>query len=325
MKILKMIFRILALILMSSLLLLTLLWGGLWIARALVYQDYLAQKEPVAKIPALSDDFIPQGITYDETSGAYLFSGYRGKDALIAVNHSDDDMRLLSLTAASSPLHGHGGGIAQVGNLVYLACDDSVYVFSLTELLSAKDGDTVACTTRIPVDTAASFCFAMDGCLFVGEFYRAVDYEIDLSHAYTTPEGEEHRALVSCYALNPDGSFASPHPLYSIALPSQVQGFAIHDSTIILSRSWGLSSSSLEFYDSMLYTDKTIDISGEEVPLFYVGEKNRYHTISMPAFSEDLCIVDDRVVISFESACSKYIVGKFFFANKAVSYPIPEK
>ena len=42
----------------------------------------------------------------------------------------------------------------------------------------------------------------------------------------------------------------------------------------------------------------------------------------MPAFSEGLDIVGDRVIISFESACNKYIVGKLFFANKVVSYPI---
>jgi hypothetical protein len=42
----------------------------------------------------------------------------------------------------------------------------------------------------------------------------------------------------------------------------------------------------------------------------------------MPAMSEGLDIVGDRVVILFESACNKYLFGKLFFADKLVSYPI---
>lgn len=325
MKVLQRISLVISLVLAALLLLLSLLWSALWIARAIVYRDYITNKEAVATIPALSDGFVPQGITYDESSDTYIFSGFRGKDALIAVNHGNGDMRLLSLLDPSgAPLHGHAGGIEQAGQLVYLACNHVVTVFSLSTLLAAPDASTVPSLAEIPVDTAASFCFSDGASLFVGEFYRAKDYEVDLSHAYTTPEGEKHRALVSCYPLLPDGSFADAYPSYSISLPAQVQGFAIHGNTLMTSCSWGIASSTLSFYEGMLDSGRTIDVSGKEVPLYYIGEKNLKKTLSMPAFSEELCVVDNRVIVNFESASNKYIVGKFFFADQAISYPIPQ-
>jgi hypothetical protein len=42
----------------------------------------------------------------------------------------------------------------------------------------------------------------------------------------------------------------------------------------------------------------------------------------MPVFSEGLSIKDGKIVISFESACNKYVIGKLFFATKVVSYPV---
>ena len=108
---------------------------------------------------------------------------------------------------------------------------------------------------------------------------------------------------------------AEEYPVYSISIPSQVQGFSIKGDTIMLSRSWGLETSTLEFYDGMKESGKTISVSGREVPLYYLDSTNHQKTVKLPCFSEELCVVGDRVYISFESACDKYVVGKFFFAN----------
>ena len=63
-------------------------------------------------------------------------------------------------------------------------------------------------------------------------------------------------------------------------------------------------------------------VSGKDVPLYYLDSSNHQKTVKMPAFSEDLDVVGDRVIVSFESACNKYVVGKLFFADKVISYPI---
>ena len=92
----------------------------------------------------------------------------------------------------------------------------------------------------------------------------------------------------------------------------------------MLSRSWGLEQSVLEFYDGMRDRGITISVSGREVPLYYLDSTNLKKEVQLPCFSEELCVVGDRVYISFESACNKYIVGKFFFATYIASYPIGE-
>jgi hypothetical protein len=67
--------KITVIVLASILALVLLVWGGLWVARAIVYRDYLAEKETVCKIPALGDGFVPQGLSTAE-DGVYLHSLY---------------------------------------------------------------------------------------------------------------------------------------------------------------------------------------------------------------------------------------------------------
>lgn len=300
-------------------------YAGLWIARAITYRTYLADKEVVCKIPALNDGFVAQGISYVDGDGGYLHSGYWGEEISISYI-KDKDVRIFKpLDETGKVAEGHGGGITAHGDFVYVADDNSLLVYSLSALLAAKDGDSLACVTRIPVDNQASFCFAQNGKMFVGEFYRPEVYETDKAHAYTTPEGEANRAIVSCYTILEDGTLEEI-PDYWISLPAQVQGFAMDENGVIaISRSWGVSSSLIEFYNGMLETGITAHYANKEVPIYYIGSANLMQSIKAPAFSEDLDIVDGRIVISYESACNKYIVGKLFFAYHAESYPIPAK
>lgn len=314
---------VVALAALMALVLLT--YAGLWIARAITYRTYLADKDVVCKIPALRDGFVAQGISYVDGDGGYVYSGYWGEELSLSYINGED-VRVFSLLDETGAIaKGHGGGITVYGDYVYIADNNSLRVYSLSDLLAAKDGDSLACVTRIPVDSQASFCFAQNGKMFVGEFYRPEVYETDMAHAYTTPEGEANRAIVSCYTILEDGMLEEI-PDYWISLPSQVQGFVIDENGVIaLSRSWGLSSSLIEFYDGMRETGITAPYADKEVPLYYIGAENLMQSIKAPAFSEGLDLVDGRIVISYESACNKYIVGKFFFAYHAESYPIPTK
>ncbi len=300
-----------------------LVWGGLWIARAIVYSDYLSEKETVCEIPALGDGFVPQGLATAE-KGVYLHSGYDGKthDLRLFWVTEEETREIIPLDENGKRWEGHGGGIAWAGEFVYVASEEKLIVFSYDDFKNAKDGAKVKSLGTVAVDTAASFCFSDGTFLYVGEFYRAEDYETDPSHHFTTPDGTENRALMSAYPLHADGSLADVYPTYSLSIPHQVQGFATKDGKIILSRSWGLSSSKLDFYGGMTDSGQTIDVSGKRVPLYYLDSTTFDKNVRLPAFSEGLAIEGDRVLITFESACNKYIVGKLFFANKVVSYPI---
>ena len=315
--------KILLIALISIVALLLFVWVGLWIARAIAYGNYISNKETVSKIPALNDGFVPQGLACAEDD-IFLHSGYNGAAMEIHMTVGKEEKEIIPVDADGKVWEGHGGGISRVGNFVYVANDGMLIIFDYSTLLNAKDGDRVESIGTFEVDTDASFCFADGNHIYVGEFYRPVVYETDPGQHYTTPAGDENKAIVSCYALLKDGTIADKYPLYSISIRSQVQGFAVKDNVFILSSSWGVNSSKLDFYRGLGTAGATISISGMEVPLYYLDSSNHIKTVNMPAFSEGIDIVENRVIISFESACNKYIIGKLFFANKVVSYPIFE-
>lgn len=316
----------LGIVLLNSICVLILLflvvWTGLQIAKCIVYPDYLANRKFEEDIPGLNDGFVPQGLSYDG-EGGYIHSGYGDGHLLkLYLVNGESSKLVIPVDENGTPWEGHGDGVARAGDFVHVASESKLIIFSYADLKAAKDGDRVASICTFPVDTNASFCFATEEAIYVGEFYRAVDYETDPTHYTTTPAGTTHRALVSCYPLTANGAIIGKYPLYSISIRDQVQGFAVKDNVFMLSSSWGLASSKLDFYNGLTDVGDSIDVSGKSVPLYYLDATTHQKTVDMPAFSEGLAIVGDRVVISFESACNKYVVGKFFFATRLVSYPI---
>ncbi len=316
-KAIRIIFSTIGILLMTVLL----IWLGLNVARSILYKDYVENKQDVSKLPGLSEGFVPQGLAYVSEKDVYLHSGYHGEMTEVYCVKGEDSRLYHVLDEKGETLKGHGGGIADRGEFVYLANDGKIYVYRLADFLNGKDGDKISLVASYEVDTPASFCFILDDKIFVGEFYEPEAYETDPTHHYTTPEGETNRAIVSAYPILEDGGL-SEKPSYHISLPSRVQGFAVNDDGIVaISCSWSINSSTLTFFDGVLETGKEIT---EGVPLYYVGEKNLIKTVKMPAMSEGLDLMDDRVIISFESACDKYVFGKLFFAFEVASYPFPK-
>ena len=317
-----------ALISLGGLLALVLLvWLVLFFGKYLIYRDFFAHREKEFRIPDLHSGYVPQGLAnVDEEGSAFVLSGYNGKYLALYYHdtRTNTSKRVIPVDENGKAIEGHGGGLTVCKDYVYVSENDALYTFRLSEIRAAEDGGEVLCHAIIPVDNQSSFSFSNEYFLYVGEFYRPVVYETDHSHYYTTPANELNHAIVSCYLLNEDGSLAEEYPMYSISIPSQVQGFAIKGDTIMLSRSWGLEQAVLEFYDGMKDSGTTISVSGREVPLYYLDSTNLEKTLKLPCFNEEICIVGDRVYISFESACNKYVVGKFFFANYVASYPIEE-
>ena len=316
MKVLKKILKIVLIIV----LVLLVLWGVANLAKFIIYPDYMQQRQNVCPIPDLNNGFIPQGITYDAESGSYIMSGYTGDRVALYVVSSSDYKEVRLLNEDGQIFEGHGGGVTVAGKYVYVADGGCLTAFNIADI---RENDTATAVKKIKVDNSASYVSSDGNYVYVGEFYRAGNYETEESHYFTTPEGEENKAIVSAYKVEEDGEINAATPEFSVSLPSLVQGFAMKDGGVILSRSWGLSSSKIEFYGEPENSGKTISASGKEVPLYYVGRKTLIKSVDAPFFSEDITVVGDRVVINFESATNKYIIGKLFFATHATSYPIP--
>ena len=331
MKAVKLISKIFVFLVGSVIVLFLLAWLSLHIAKYFMYSDYYKGRENVSSIPGLNDGFVPQGLDYDEKTDTYIHSGYNGKYIEIYFVNGNEVKKFIPVTESGEREKGHAGGVTRIGDYLYV-CDNKnedgfrkgvFRIYDFNALLQAEDGEEIRPVSTLAVDTSASFCFSDDEYIYVGEFYRPDSHETKESHHFTTPAGDENKALLFAYPVNDDGSVCSEYPAFSLSIPAQVQGFAkTADGKIAISASYGFHSSHLEIHSEMKDSGKTIAVSGKEVPLYYMDSSTRTKDVVMPVFSEGLSIKDGKIVISFESACNKYIVGKLFFATKIVSYPV---
>ncbi len=334
MKAFKMILKVLGITLLTALAVVILALSVLHIAKYYIYVDYYTYRNAVSPLPGIHSGFVPQGLGYDADGKLYLHSGYNGDAVEIhLVNEKNETKRLFPVYAGKdTPAKGHGGGIAVAGDYVYLADNAEegdgkcgyINVFLYEDLKNAENDGEVKAIAALPVDSSASFCFVGQNTLYVGEFYREGSYETAKEHHFTTPAGDRHYAILTAYPLTADGALASDTPAYALSITDRVQGFAIAENgKIAVSRSWGMSNSSLDIYDGWTDNGDTITLSGGSVPLYYLDSATHEKAVTLPAFSEGLAMLNDEtVLISFESACNKYVIGKLFFATNVVSYPL---
>ena len=267
--------------------------------------------------PGLSDGFVCQGICATPGEDKILVSGYMkdGGASRIYVTDYENDSYYVTLTKDGEAFDGHVGGIAcygaENGGVVYLADGGNLYAFSLSDIINAENGDELALEHSTPVNNEASFCFADDEYIYVGEFHDGGKYVTD--HPYDTEDGKYY-AIMSRYK---HGDLTKPDRVYSIR--NKVQGMCMtDDGRIVLSTSYGLSDSVYYVYDESKAVDSGLTLDG--APVYYLTETEK--TFKGPAMAEGLDFVNGEVITLTESASDKYIFGKFFFANKIVSLDI---
>lgn len=293
--------------------LLLLAWGILLVARYFIYSDYYSIKEDVCENPGLSDGFVCQGICYVDQYDKILVSGYMkdGGASRIYVTDRDNDSFYVTLKMDDKPFDGHVGGIASYQENVYIADDERLYALSVRSILSADNGDEISLSDNAPVNNAASFCFADDNYVYVGEFHDGGKYVTD--HPYET-DGGTYYAIMSRYKHS---DLTKPDRVYSIR--DKVQGMCMtEDGKIVLSTSYGLSDSVYYVYDEEKAVDSGLTLDG--APVYYLSECET--ELKAPAMAEGMDVMDGKVITLTESASDKYIFGKFFFANKIVALDI---
>jgi hypothetical protein len=309
-KIMKTLLKILIYILGIALLLVILAWGALNIAKFFIYSDYYSIKSNVCENPGLSDGFVCQGICAYEDEQLIFVSGYMADDSpsRIYVTDTESNFYYVSLTAEGEPFTGHAGGISVWQDRVYVASGKKLYTLDAKKLSSASNGESVEMTVAASVNNSASFCFADDDYVYVGEFHDGGKYVTD--HPYETDEGM-HYAIVTLYSHS---DLQTPIRIYSIR--NKVQGFCVTDmGRIILSTSYGLTSSVYYVYNAEDAIDSGLTLDG--APVYYLSDCVREMT--GPAMAEGLDVFNSEVITLTESASNKYIFGKFFFASKIVS------
>lgn len=304
----KKIFKFIRSVLGVLIALVLIFWAGLNAAKFFIYPDYYDMKSNLCINPGLSDGFVCQGITAADDE-VILVSGYM-KDhgpSRIYVTNENNESYFVTVNIDGEAYDGHAGGIAYHDGTVYLVSDDAIHVIDFDGIKNADNGGAVNVERVVPVNNQGSFAFADGNYLYVGEFHDGGAYVTE--HPYETPSGTNY-AIVSRYNY---GDLENPDRIYS--LPNKVQGFAVTpEGKIILSTSYGLKDSYFYAYEeSEAYaSEHTLD----GAPVYFLGECKQ--ETKAPAMAEGLAIYKGEVITLFESACDKYIFGKFFFANKIV-------
>ena len=171
-----------------------------------------------------------------------------------------------------------------------------------------KYGGHVEIGEGVEVNNSASFCYADDKYVYVGEFHDGGKYVTE--HPYETAEGT-HYAIVSRYTHD---DLTAPDKIYSIR--DKVQGICFTpDGKVVMSTSYGLKDSHYYVYNESDARDSGEVLDG--APVYYLEECQK--DVKGPAMAEGLDYLDGKIITLTESASDKYIFGKFFFANKIVA------
>ena len=298
---------------------------GLQMGVTLKYWDFFRNSDRLYMIPGLNDNYVPQGYDYLEDHGLYLMCGYMSDDTPSRVYIRDEkgNHYFTSLYYEDgTPYLKHAGGITGNGDYVYIAGDTGIDVFLLVDILS---GSTAKLQGVIEMGHDTAYCSAYNGYLLIGNFYYGGHYETPASHRITTPAGDKNTALMTIYRC--DSSFAfgiDSTPVAAISTGDKVQGMCFtEDGKVVLSTSWSTGNSHLLYYTLDTQRVDSITIGEVEVPLIYLDSANLVHDAVLPPMSEELVCRNGRIEVMVESACNKYLYGKFIRGWSVRAYMEP--
>lgn len=310
---------------------LLLIFGGIRVYFRAPVSGYYSASEKAFVIPDINAGFVPQGLYYDQEKGNYLISGYSSKkDAPSSVYiGSGDSFKKINLAYQDgSKMARHSGGVALFKDWVYVAGSSAnrVYVYSYSEMLSAKEGGSVKAIGEIPLYNPddkdgdyirSSALTVANGYLIVNEFYSAKDYQTLKNHEITTSTGEKHNALAVCLALSENEEFGTNGKIAKVySICDKVQGMTVYNGKVYLSTSQGFNCSEIfEYNYTTAKNEGKIQLLGYHVPLYSLDKNNLLKTYKVPPMAEGIVFVDGKLVIVGEFACNKYILGKFTSAK----------
>ncbi|MBE7093178.1 MAG: hypothetical protein E7367_00625 [Clostridiales bacterium] len=293
------------------------------------------------KTPGTWTNYVQQGFDRLE-EGKFLVSTYdKGDDkAAIFIIDGKKSSCVELKNADGTPYLSHAGGVTHYKNWVYVAtdnhvdtegevycthdnCDTNLDMFLLSDVV---DGDGKATMVdSITVPNRLAYASVYGDMLYVGAFHReGSKYITPESHHITTPAGDKNTALMMVYEMDENtGKPVHATPEYCYSTLSNVQGMCMSaDGDIILSTSWGLSTSHLYQYDVKNATAGTVTVSGASVPVYHLDSACLIEDVKAPPMAEELVWLDGRVYILTESASMKYLFGKLMSGNRIYSYPL---
>lgn len=301
------------------------LFGTLNIVRYGGFGDFNKASTKVSKNWGLNEPYAPQGLEYvdlGDGKGQYITTAYSSKEGVASKIFTSEKEGFDLINPNGSKHTGHVGGIAinKRTNTVIVASENFLHFADLNTLKANidKPGE-LQFYKSLETPFSAAFVYSDNATdtILTGEFYNGKAY---MGSGYKTKHGEEeHNALMGVYWI--DDLLATtdakmPEALSYIALPNKVQGVAVHNDHLYLSTSYSLATSHIYTYDLNglpTVSLKHLDIDRDNV--LFLDEAHMVGDLKAPWMTEDLTIVDNKLIVHFESASTKYIFGKLFFEN----------
>lgn len=329
--------------------------------------EFYNNSEAVFKTPGVNDsNFVPQGMTYIPEMDTFLFTGYMGKPILgelgddvaarVYVRKSNGDLTYTRLlNADGTPYTDHTGGMEYFGDYVYITGEDShgLDVFLAEDILSGKEETKMLGTIKTYNSPAHCYVYEFEGekYMIAGSYHKDDNektvYKTPEHERITTPKGYNNTSVMTVFKLDENADLGvQPDPVAIISAREMIQGICITpDGQMVVSSSWGLSTSNLFFYDlsKVQYTDNynytgTIkygdlteinenpdgDWETEDfnftIPCYFVDDSCLVDTVVAPPMSEELVCLDGKIIVFCESACNKYMFGKLTTGFKTYGY-----
>ena len=285
-------------------------------------KDYYKHSQKAFLIPDIDNDFIPQGLAYNENDGYFLITGYMKDGSASPIYIADKSGNIIS-TAKICDEKGiafpcHAGGISVYEDFVYVAgCQDcTLHIYSYQEIKKGGEVKEIGSfVTKVSDEDYLNIdCTTIyDGKIILGEFFREENYQTLPSHKITTSGGDYNQAIALVFEL---GDYKNtyginPTPLAAYSMGDQVQGMAIYHNMFYTSSSYGVASSSIKAYAMDSTKENNISILGfENIPLYELDSSCMNAEFILPPMAEEIEFVDGKFYTMCESASNKYIFGK---------------
>lgn len=289
------------------------------------YHRFMSGSKKIARIPGLSDNFVPQGVCYCDELDAWLLCGYAdGAPSRIYVVGNDGKLRKsLNLRRENGDIYdGHAGGISASGKHVWISNQKKAFHLTAAAIAEAEDGGYVAFDGYFGVGVNASFTFADEERFWIGEYHSGDKYQTRDENHLTAPDGSAYGALIYGYTRDDTQPYGvnTEEPVIALSVRDIVQGFCVTDSgKYVLSTSAGVASSHLYIYDCTgTESTDTVTYGGKSIPLYYLDSGTLADTVKLPHMSEDLDYHDGRVIVAFEAGARKYGGGLLPFSIKNI-------
>ena len=279
------------------------------------YDEFYYNSQLGAIVPGLNQDFVPQGIAYRKDKNQYYISGYidgeSSNSVIMAIDAATNEYvgEYYLNNEDKTAFTGHAGGIAVVGNNLFVANGKSLSRISLSNIDLLDGCGDIFFEENIPLsigDASISFCNYSDGVLWVGNFWELLKYN---KNAY-----DSYKALALGYIIDENtGTFKDSSkisgedfaylPDYICEIPEKIQGITVCDNYMILSQSYGRENKSTLLIGEACSSEDNITLDGCSFPVFKFEEERS--VIAMPMM-EGIASIGTQVITLFESGAKKY-------------------